>query len=236
MLKMDSLVVAYIMNCYPRNSETFILNEIHRLEKMGARLHVFSYKRDPEEHHSIFKQIKADATYTPEDPSVIEARVDVWLAANLWQYAACHLRLCFRRPWAYLKTLFYAFFGLSLTLENWPYWNLTFLKDFLLKDFLRAGYIALRVLQDGRIQHLHGHFCHRATTMTMLVSSITGIPFSFTAHAKDIYLPKLNPGNLLRVKIENAQFVATCTDANRVYLEQLNQTGTPLYTIYHGVD
>jgi glycosyltransferase involved in cell wall biosynthesis len=231
---MDSLVVGYIMKGYPRISETFILNEIHQLEKMGLRLHVFSVKgSDSREQHTIVKRIKAGATYTPEDTSVTDAPFGAWLAANLPRYAGSHLRLLRRRPKTYLQTFFYTLFGLSLSVSfgRWPYWKRAFLKD-----FLRAGYIALRVLQHGRIGHLHGHFCHGSTTMTMLVSHMTGIPFSFTAHAKDIYLPKLNPGDLLPVKIEKAEFVATCTSANRVYLEQFNHTGTPIHTIYHGLD
>jgi glycosyltransferase involved in cell wall biosynthesis len=72
--------------------------------------------------------------------------------------------------------------------------------------------------------------------MTMFVSQMTGTPYSFTAHAKDIYVNKLNPGDLLSIKIARAAFVVTCTDANRAYLEELNYTKTPIYTIYHGLN
>jgi glycosyltransferase involved in cell wall biosynthesis len=70
----------------------------------------------------------------------------------------------------------------------------------------------------------------------MLASYLTGIPFSFTAHAKDIYLARFNPHGLLQTKIEKATFVATCTDANHIYLQQLCPQGAPIYTIYHGLD
>jgi len=62
------------------------------------------------------------------------------------------------------------------------------------------------------------------------------LPFSFTAHAKDIYLPKLNPGDLLRLKLQRAQFVITCTGANHEYLSEICPEGVPIHTIYHGVD
>ena len=230
---MDSPVVGYIMKGYPRLSETFILNEIHLLEKMGLRLHVFSVKKGSSRQHGIVQRIKAQATYTPEDTSVMNAPFHVWLRNNLPRYAGSHLRLLVRRPKSYLQTLFYTLFGLSMSISfaSWPYWKRAFIKD-----FLRAGYIALQVLQHGHIGHLHGHFCHGSTTITMLVSHMTGIPFSFTAHAKDIYLPRLNPRDLLSVKIEKAEFVATCTEANRAYLAQFNHTGTPIHTIYHGLD
>ena len=230
---MHSPVVGYIMKGYPRISETFILNEIHLLEKMGLRLHVFSVKKGSPRQHGIVQKIKARATYTPEDTSVMNAPFHVWLRTNLSRYAGSHLRLLLRRPKSYLQTLFYTLFGLSMSISfgSWPYWKRAFIKD-----FLRAGYIALQVLQHGRIRHLHGHFCHGSTTITMLVSHITGIPFSFTAHAKDIYLPRLNPRDLLSVKIEKAEFVATCTEANRAYLVQFNHSGTPIHTVYHGLD
>jgi glycosyltransferase involved in cell wall biosynthesis len=230
---MDSPVVAYIMKGYPRLSETFILNEIHLLENMGLRLHLFSVKGGDKTRHPIVARIQAKATYTPEDASLTDAPFHIWLKSNLPRYLRSHVRLMGRRPKSYWQTLFYTFFGLSLSVSfgRWPFW-----KRAAIKEFLRAGYIALQVIEDGRIGHLHGHFCHGSTTITMLVSHLTGIPFSFTAHAKDIYLPKLNPGGLLAVKIEKATFVATCTDANRAYLEQFNHTGTPIHTIYHGLD
>src|SRR6185312_13376222 len=64
---------------------------------------------------------------------------------------------------------------------------------------------------------------------------MTKLPFTFTAHAKDIYLPSLNPAGLLRRKMDAARFVITCTDANRDYLENLGSR-TPVYCIYHGLN
>jgi hypothetical protein len=45
-----------------------------------------------------------------------------------------------------------------------------------IKEFLQAGDIAARVLDDPSIRHLHGHFCHGATTITWFVSRLTGCP------------------------------------------------------------
>jgi glycosyltransferase involved in cell wall biosynthesis len=64
---------------------------------------------------------------------------------------------------------------------------------------------------------------------------MTGIPFSFTAHAKDLYSPSLNPAGLLRRKMNAARFVVTCTDANRAYLEQQGSK-TPVHCVYHGLN
>src|SRR5262249_6527930 len=103
------------------------------------------------------------------------------------------------------------------------------------KEFLQAIAIADRLRGAPDIRHLHAHFCHGATTVTWLAASISGRTFSFTAHAKDIYTPSLNPAGLLARKLAAARFAVTCTEANRVYLEQYAGR-TPVYRVYHGLN
>lgn len=226
--------IAYILKGYPRISETFIINEIYLLEQMGLALRIFSLKEaEAAQSHAIVDQIKASVTYSPKTKSITATPFGRWLANHLPTFAPAHWRLIRRRPRAYLRALLYTIFGLSLqaSLQR----GLRFKKSFI-KEFLQAGSIAAAILEAGTVGHLHGHFCHGATTVTMLVSHLTGIPFSFTAHAKDIYLPELNPNGLLQTKLAAAEFVATCTDANRQHLEQLYPGGAPIHTIYHGLD
>lgn len=226
--------IAYILKGFPRLSETFITHEIHLLEQLGLTLRIFSAKDEEEaKSHAIVEQIRATVTYLPEATSVEEGPFWQWLRANLPRFARHHWQLCQRRPKAYFQTLLYTLLELCL---HFPFRQAPVFKKSMFKDFLRAGYIAQEVLAAGNIGHLHGHFCHGSTTITMLTSYLTGIPFSFTAHAKDIYLPKLNPFGLLATKIEQARFVATCTDANRVYMQQLCPQATAIHTIYHGLD
>lgn len=230
----SQLTIAYILKGYPRLSETFITHEIHLLEQMGLALRIFSAKEEEEaKSHAVVEQIQAPVTYLPEATSVEEGPFWQWLKANLPRFARHHWQLGKRRPQAYVQTLLYTLLELCL---HFPFGQAPLFKKSMFKDFLRAGYIAEEVLAAGNIGHLHGHFCHGSTTITMLVSYLTGIPFSFTAHAKDIYLPKLNPFGLLATKIEQARFVATCTDANRVYMQQLCPQAKHIHTIYHGLD
>jgi glycosyltransferase involved in cell wall biosynthesis len=65
---------------------------------------------------------------------------------------------------------------------------------------------------------------------------LLGKPFSFTAHAKDIYEQKLNPGDLLDRKFDSARFAVTCTAANHDHLRSRGIDCTNLHTIYHGLD
>jgi len=105
-----------------------------------------------------------------------------------------------------------------------------------IREFLQAGFIAQHVLESGTIRHLHAHFCHTSTSVAMLASRLCGIPFSFTAHAKDIYVGQLNPGDTLQTKMRRAKFIVTCTRANSAYLQEICNDGAPIHTIYHGLD
>jgi len=103
------------------------------------------------------------------------------------------------------------------------------------KEFLQA--VALADLLDDApdVRHLHAHFCHGATTVTWLAAMMAGRSFSFTAHAKDLYTPALNPAGLLRRKLAAARFAVTCTEANRAILKE--QAGsTPIHRVYHGLN
>ncbi len=225
--------IAYIMKGYPRLSDVFINNEIYLLESMGLTLHIFSAKKPAgEKIHSVVNNIRAIVTYLPEVTSISATSLFSWLRTNLPRFVSSHLYLCRLHPRSYIKTLFDAV-GMSFKYRQ------TFFstpKKVFFQEFLQAGYIAQQVLESGRIGHLHGHFCHGSTTITMFVSQLSGIPFSFTAHAKDIYLQKLNPSDLLSTKIRRARFVVTCTSANSRYLKSICPDVSSIHTIYHGLD
>ena len=95
-------------------------------------------------------------------------------------------------------------------------------------ELLRAVDLADRLDRAGDVARLHAHFAHGTTTVTWLASTITGLPFSFTGHAKDIYTEELNPAGLLRRKMDAASFVVTCTEANRRHLSSLGSR-TPVH-------
>ena len=225
--------IGYILKGFPRRSEAFITNEVMLLEQMGLRLHLFSafqgeaHCTGPHGH-----PIRSPLTYLPEDNKKTSSGFLAWLIANLPRYGSSHLQLIRTVPRRYLLTAWEAW-RLSVQCRNrffaWP-------KKVFYKDFLRAGAIASAVLESGDIHHLHAHFCHGATTMAMFASQLTGCSFSFTAHAKDIYLPKLNPGDLLSIKLRRAKFVVTCTGANHKHLQAVSTQSAPIHTIYHGVD
>lgn len=223
---MDEAHIGYVLKGYPRTSETFITNEIYLLERAGLRLSIFSLIRlTGQKQHGVVSRIQAPVTYLPETTPSAETGLIKWISLNWPNFAASHRELFRVKPAAYLKTLLEALW-MSVKDRNRG----------LIKEFLQAGFIALEVLESGRIRHLHAHFCHTSTTVAMLASSLAGVPFSFTAHAKDIYREDMNPGDLLSVKLRRAKFAVTCTKTNQEYLDRLRPPETPLYTIYHGLD
>ena len=83
------------------------------------------------------------------------------------------------------------------------------------------------------IEHLHAHFATEPTTVVEQVSRQTGIGYSFTTHAKDLFL---SDHESLSRKTEHAQFVLTCTQYNQVYLQKTISSSTPIFCVYHGID
>ena len=231
----EDKTVAYVMKGYPRLSETFIAHEIHQLERVGLRLRLFSVKREREDKvHPVVGQVQAPLTYLPKATSLSGASLVGWLARNLPAFWRANASVALRHPIRYARTLAGA---LAMT---WRYravdggaWRL---RKIFLKEFLQAGQIAYDLLCLRDVGHIHGHFCHGVATITWFASRLTGIPFSFTAHAKDIYQAELNPGNLLERKLDAASFVATCTCANASVLRARHPRPNEVHAIYHGLD
>ena len=231
-----SAKVAYVMNGFPRLSETFIAHEIHQLERLGLGLRLFSVKREHEPIvHPVVAAIRAPLTYLPKASSLSGTSLGGWLMGNVPTFWRAHAQVALRHPLRWAGAL-----GAALTLA-WrhrgpDHRGQTRLRKVFVKEFLQAGQIAADVLRAGDVGHLHGHFCHGVTTITWLASRMSGIPYSFTAHAKDIYQAELNPGRLLERKLDGARFVATCTCANAEVLRARHPRPCEVHTIYHGLD
>lgn len=206
-MKTTTQTVGYLLKTFPKVSETFILNEILGLERRGVALEIFSLLRPADgEFQCVSAQVRAPVRYLPH-------------GFTRWALPAlkAHVRLCRRDPRRYAKAArFIAGRKEGLTVFK----------------FLKAGYLAT-LLEERGIQHLHAHFANVPATMAELVHLLTGLPFSFTAHAKDIYL---SDPEILNRKIHHAEFVITCTEYNRAFLQKISTNGTPIHRVYHGLD
>jgi glycosyltransferase involved in cell wall biosynthesis len=88
---------------------------------------------------------------------------------------------------------------------------------------------------NSRIQHIHAHFAHDPALVALLVYKLTGISFSFTAHARDLY----QLGILgLQERSKEASAILTCCDANQDYLARVlpESLHAKVRVVHHGVD
>src|SRR5690606_10287057 len=114
------------------------------------------------------------------------------------------------------------------------------LPELLAADASDAGQaleLAVLVVRRG-ITHLHAHFASMATTVARLASLLSGVPYSFTAHAKDIFHASVDPEDLAR-KIAGAHHVVTISDYNERHLRTTHPhavDATRLHRIYNGLD
>lgn len=224
--------VAYILKGYPRLSEIFITSEIYRLEQLGVKLQLAVIKHgDDAAPRGIFRKIKTRPNYLPQTSSLSETSLRSWLSLHFNDFLPA-LRSTFRqRPYGLVRAAFVAFAQAVRARRSF----LSAPRKLYLKELLQAVWIARLLLETNDVRHIHAHFCHGATTVAWFVSIITGLPFSFTAHAKDIYCESLNPAGLLRRKMRAARFVVTCTDANREHLLRV-EPGADVRCIYHGLN
>lgn len=210
----SSAPIAYVMKRYPRLSETFILNEIRAMERLGAKINIFSLLQpEPPPHHPMVHEVQATVHALP--PQVLAK------AATL---TTAHCALIRQAPLRYLtafgKAILWSFSG-SSPLSVW-------------KQFVRAGFIADACQKMG-IRHIHAHFANDPAVVVHFASLMSGIPFSVTAHAKDLYL---TPKCVIRQRIRAATFITTCTGYNARYLRDLVEVSeqNKIHLVYHGID
>jgi glycosyltransferase involved in cell wall biosynthesis len=224
--------VAYVLKGFPRMSEMFIASEIYRLEQLGIRLRLFVIKpADEQKSHGLVERISAKPHYLPKTSSLSATTAVSWLNEHRKDFLPSLRRVLRRHPLRVARAAVAAFaqaVRARRTFWSWP-------RKLYLKEFLQAAAIADQLLDSPEVRHIHAHFCHGATTVAWLAAMMTGLPFSFTAHAKDIYCESLNPAGLLRRKMRAARFVVTCTDANREHLLSI-EPGAVVHCIYHGLN
>jgi glycosyltransferase involved in cell wall biosynthesis len=200
-------VVAVLLKGYPRLSETFIAQEIRALEERGLDLRLVSLRHPTDRAvHPVHREIRSQVTYLPE--YLWREPLRVWRA---WRRM--------RRTPAYSRLL-----GLWLSdLRRDPTPNRG-------RRFGQALVLAAELPPE--VSHIHAHFLHTPASVARYASLLTGLPWSCSAHAKDIWT---TPDWEKREKLACAAWVVTCTAANREHLAALAPAGR-VGLAYHGID
>lgn len=177
--------IAYLTGEYPRATDTFIQREVAALRALGLTVETCSIRRTKAEHHTGPEQ-RAEAAGTFH---VLET------ALSPVRLISAHLA-AWRRPGAWLRALRLAWRtspgGITATLYQLIY--------------LAEAAVLAQHLRARGITHLHNHIAKSSCTVAMLMSEMSGIPYSFTLHGPDIFY---EPNRWrLDEKIVRARFVA----------------------------
>lgn len=92
---------------------------------------------------------------------------------------------------------------------------------------------------ENGIDHIHAHFMTSPTTVALIASAISGVPYSYTAHAFDITSrhPRSVNGSIPR-KARRAGLGITISQYNRRYMQErwLEIRRARLQVVYNGID
>ncbi|HEY1478487.1 MAG TPA: glycosyltransferase, partial [Gaiellales bacterium] len=178
--------------------------------------------------HPVVSQIRAVPTYLPDVGSVSGVSAIRWLRGNIRPFLGPLARTVRRHPAGTCRAALSAFAQAVRARRRWTP------RKIYLKEFLQAVALSDHVSAAPDVGLLHAHYAHGSTTVAWLASQITGLPFSFTAHAKDVYSEELNPAGLLRRKLLAARFAVTCTKAGGKHLRRLAPEAR-VHVVYHGL-
>lgn len=205
----SKLKVGYVLKKYPRISETFVLDEVLALEAAGVEVAKLSLRLpDDGRFHSDLARVRGSVEYLPAPQT----------------RATLHAFRVLEDPGGAMEAL-----GPALGfLDRLP-------------EERRLGVLvqALHLAERGvalRLDHLHAHFMSVAAQTAYLAHLFTGISFSVTTHAKDIYRQSVDH-SVFREIASAARAVVTVCEANRRYILDtiLDGARARVVCIYNGV-
>ncbi|MDX1487314.1 MAG: glycosyltransferase family 4 protein [Acidiferrobacterales bacterium] len=200
--------VAFVLKGYPRLSETFIAHEIRALERRGLDIRIVSLRRPTDQSlHRVHEEVKAPVLYLPE--YLLQEPVRVW------------------RGWRMARKL-------NTYRRARAVWLRNLLRDPTPNRVRRFGQalVLVRELPSG-VTHLHAHFLHTPASVARYASMLTGLPWSCSAHARDIWTI---PAWEKREKLAACKWTVTCTSINCEHLRTLAPAPNRVQLLYHGLD
>lgn len=202
--------VGYVLKKYPRLSETFILDELLALEAAHVEVSVFSLRLPDEgRFHRDLSKLHANVSYLPSSSS---------------------------------SSRLLGAFDLVRGVPD-PGGSLDAALDFvgLLPEPVRAsvllqGLDLAREALERQIDHLHAHFMTVAAHAAHVAHLVTGLPFSVTAHAKDIYRETVDH-DVFEAVASSARAIVTVCDWNQEYIRSRlsPETAHRVVRIYNGL-
>jgi len=199
--------VAFVLKGYPRLSETFIAQEIAALERRGLRVLIVSLRHPTDaRRHPVHEEIKASVLYLPE-----------YLLLEPFRVFLAWIRQRRTSNYKYTRNLWLGDLARDPTPNR-------------VRRFGQALVLAAELPPD--VIRLHAHFLHTPASVARYAAALTGLPWSGSAHAKDIWT---TPEWEKREKLASCEWLVTCTAANQTHLRALAPPGR-VELVYHGLD
>ena len=204
--------LAIVVKCWPRLSETFVAQELAALEARGVQFTIWSLRYPAnDKKHPLHEAVTADIYYLPEYLHKEPLRV-----LKAW--------------WKVRRKPNYA--------TAWALWRKDLKRDYTRNRIRRFGQSLVMAadLTPGTLA-MYAHFLHTPSSVARYAAIIHGLPWSFSAHAKDIWTSpdweiqeKLDPEN------HGARFGVTCTASGLQQLQRFTDTPSMIELVYHGLD
>jgi glycosyltransferase involved in cell wall biosynthesis len=197
--------IVFVLKGYPRLSETFIANEIASLERRGMDIAIVSLRHPTDRlRHPVHAEIRAPVLYLPEYLHDEPARL---------------LRALLKVRWRGLLSLL-------------PLWLRDYRRDRTRNRIRRLGQaIVLAAELPAGTRWLHAHFLHTPASVTRYAARLAGLPWSASAHARDIW----TTGAWEKAeKLADCRWAVTCTRENADHLSALAPPGR-VGLVYHGL-
>jgi len=184
------LKIAYIMSRFPHLPETFIMREMTEMAASGQDILLYPliFQNDPVVHPEA-------AVWIPK------AHIEPYLSGRI---IASNIRFFLKKPLTYSR-LVLRIIGENLTNPN-----------FLVRGLLLFPKIVhfARQMQTEGVDRVHAHYASHPALAAWVIYELTGIPYSVTVHAHDIYART----SMLRTKMRGADFIVAISEFNREFL------------------
>ena len=101
------------------------------------------------------------------------------------------------------------------------------------QSFERIGARFAATLRAGRFDWVHATFASHPATIGRIAARASGLPFSFSGHARDLFVE----GDDLKTKLHDARFAACCTRAGAEKLRAVAPSeAAKVLFLPHGID
>lgn len=186
--------IAIIVTDFPKVTETFILRDLVNFNQHGHEVriyHLTAFRR----HEVVHEFAKESLGWAHYEPYILGIRTIGALAKNLIGSPGCLFRIAGDIMRAY---------------RNEPEW---LIKSLLIIPKCLAISEDIKQWNAG---HVHAEFATHPATTAWINHRLTGIPYSVSCHAHDIFLTQ----SLLKQKLGEAAFVRTVSKFNQRFLEE----------------